>query len=634
MPGFEKWKDNMKETEAKSAEGMSTGAAASAAWKEEVRTNGCKWHTWFAWAIMVIYPAWTIFDYLLVQEHWQLFGMVRLLGSAALGMYLLTARLLKYSNPVVLGYLNVLVMYVSIAWMMPYTGDAMWFYSLGYSTAFIVAGLMLYWDWQHSLITTATAIVSYAVFFALLGDMTLIDVIGGGAFLTLTLAVISVVLLAMRMKLNKKEFLLRMQLLQTREQLEERLDEITRLKFQQDGDYFLTSQLIKPLSGTSICSDSVQVETLLQQKKKFTFRKWKEQLGGDINIADRIQLDNRNYVVFLNADAMGKSMQGAGGILVLGSLFRAIIDRSKLVSGVKIQYPERWLKNTFIELHRVFESFDGSMLVSLVLGLVEEETGLLYHINAEHPRPVLYRKERAEFLQADSQTFYKLGTMGMKGSLAISLFQMQPGDALILGSDGRDDIKMENSGSLEINSNELLFLDHVSGSGGDLQKIHDSIHAAGEPIDDISLLKITYSPSSQLPRMEPVLPPSRLRQMKHQVKTLIEARDYEPALAMTETILNHHPGQSEMLFAASWLYKRTGALDKAVNAGERLKLRSPDMSRNLFNLVDIHLRLGNHDRAGFILEKLSDRRDQIEAALQDKLGRLESRLRARKAGLN
>lgn len=56
---------------------------------------------------------------------------------------------------------------------------------------------------------------------------------------------------------------------------------------------------------------------------------------------------------------------------MLGAVFGSIIERSRIDENLRNYSPEKWLKNSFIELHRIFESFDGSMLVSLVLGLVK-----------------------------------------------------------------------------------------------------------------------------------------------------------------------------------------------------------------------------------------------------------------------
>jgi hypothetical protein len=94
----------------------------------------------------------------------------------------------------------------------------------------------------------------------------------------------------------------------------------------------------------------------------------------------------------------GNRWQGAGGILVLGAVFKSIIERTSYSDIVKRMSPERWLKNSFVELHKVFESFDGSMLVSIILGLIDEKNGLMYFINAEHPSTILYRDKKAVFV--------------------------------------------------------------------------------------------------------------------------------------------------------------------------------------------------------------------------------------------
>jgi hypothetical protein len=75
--------------------------------------------------------------------------------------------------------------------------------------------------------------------------------------------------------------------------------------------------------------------------------------------------------------------------------------------------PERWLKNAFIELHRVFESFDGSMLVSGFFGLIDEHTGLMYHIFWQNIRSAVLLREmvRLKFVDNDKM-LRKLGTSG------------------------------------------------------------------------------------------------------------------------------------------------------------------------------------------------------------------------------
>jgi hypothetical protein len=111
----------------------------------------------------------------------------------------------------------------------------------------------------------------------------------------------------------------------TRE-LSETLSTVQMLKRQQDGDYFLTSLLIKSLTAKDTITDEVHVKFKLKQKKQFEFQKKWSEIGGDLCRSEVIKLRNKKYTVFFNADVMGKSMQGAGGALVLGAVF----DGSKM----------------------------------------------------------------------------------------------------------------------------------------------------------------------------------------------------------------------------------------------------------------------------------------------------------------
>ena len=53
---------------------------------------------------------------------------------------------------------------------------------------------------------------------------------------------------------------------------------------------------------------------------------------------------------------MGKSIQGAGGALALGVVFKSILSRNKILSGEENIFPERWLKQSYQELQSIFES--------------------------------------------------------------------------------------------------------------------------------------------------------------------------------------------------------------------------------------------------------------------------------------
>jgi hypothetical protein len=111
-------------------------------------------------------------------------------------------------------------------------------------------------------------------------------------------------------------------------ELTEALNVVQELKNQQDVDYYLTSLLINPLGGNLASGEKFKIEFFTKQKKEFYLKNKKYEIGGDINISRSIQLRDKKYTVFLNGDAMGKSSQGAGGVIVLGTAFDVIIQRA------------------------------------------------------------------------------------------------------------------------------------------------------------------------------------------------------------------------------------------------------------------------------------------------------------------
>jgi serine phosphatase RsbU (regulator of sigma subunit) len=111
------------------------------------------------------------------------------------------------------------------------------------------------------------------------------------------------------------------------------------------------------------------------------------------------------------------------------------------------------------------------MLISLVLGIIDNDTGLLYYINAEHPWSILYRDGSATFIE---QELYvrKLGMSAASGTIYIRILELKPGDMLICGSDGRDDIMLPSpDGKPKMNESEDLILETVKKANGDLEKV-------------------------------------------------------------------------------------------------------------------------------------------------------------------
>ena len=80
------------------------------------------------------------------------------------------------------------------------------------------------------------------------------------------------------------------------------------------------------------------------------------------------------------------------------------------------------------DLDELFTTFDGTMLISAVMGLIDEERGTVYFLNSEHPWPVLYRDAKASFINAENHLM-KIGTPEKEyNRVQVILFELKEGD--------------------------------------------------------------------------------------------------------------------------------------------------------------------------------------------------------------
>ena len=321
-----------------------------------------------------------------------------------------------------------------------------------------------------------------------------------------------------RDRLSEHAELLERRVAERTEHLNRSLQEVRALSERQDGDYYLISLLMQPLLPRPAALKTVAVEMALEQKKQFEFKGKRVELGGDLCLAQEVELQKRKYIAFVNADAMGKSMQGAGGAIVLGTVFGSLIQRTALSVSTGNRKPETFLRECYRELNRVFLSFEGRMLTTMLLGLVDEK-GKVFSINCEHPGLVLLRDGQAEFVPDEKMTG-KLGiptgeptARSAPGSWSdlwsnltagetakgpgINQLQLQVGDVLLMGSDGKDDILKDPTAdpgdAREYNDDERLFLNWVERTDGRPDQILDLLRERGGITDDVSILSVRYT---------------------------------------------------------------------------------------------------------------------------------------------
>jgi serine phosphatase RsbU (regulator of sigma subunit) len=362
--------------------------------------------------------------------------------------------------------------------------------------------------------------------------------------------------------------------------LEESLIEIQKLKNQQDADYFLTTLLLKPFFHSKIENEKInqifEYDFFIEQKKKFIFKNKQEEIGGDYCCFEEIILKDKTYLFFINADAMGKSIQGAGGILVLGSMIQYAIQRNKFFKEDQQLSPEHWLRELFIQMHKTLETFQGTMYISCIIGLIDIETLSLYYMNAEHPNPILIRNKEAFFLYPNNNLL-KLGLSIEKKHLFIHSYQLKKDDILFIGSDGKDDLELPNG---EINDNEFLFIDIINQSDHSLNAIYQILTTYGKIKDDFSLMKIKVKEKSPLENEEFI---EELSYIKEECLKIISnynlnKEEYQKIYDYLKYYISIVPLDNKMLSIYAQICFKLNKFNEALENIERLLLREPENS--------------------------------------------------------
>ncbi|MCW7496503.1 SpoIIE family protein phosphatase [Leptospira levettii] len=437
-------------------------------------------------------------------------------------------------------------------------------------------------------------------------------------------------------------------------ELQEKMDEIHRLKVQQDGDYFLTSLLAKPLFFNANKSENIRCDFFVHQKKTFEFRNKTGDLGGDICITGNLKLgkpdDFRRFTMVMNGDAMGKSMQGAGGSLVMGVVMNSIMARSAGNKRILNRTPEEWLTDVYEEVNAVFKSFSGTMVISATVMLIDDETGKVWYFNAEHPYSILYRDGKASFIESE----LKLRKLGLDSEYAFEVqsFQLLPGDQLILGSDGRDDIDLTPDEDVRtINEDETMVLRFVEEADGDIYEVERLVKNAGDITDDISMLSVVFksekSPIHHTPPKDEIAnqpiddffdtpgddwdealttagafeegkalyqngeieraitvmkkaflaDPYNQKLNKFLGLVSYKGKEYDIAAKVLTEFLKENEGSGEYWYYLAMSEKKLGNYERALKAAQEALKYDPENFQNLINLADVSRLLGNVDRA-------------------------------------
>lgn len=220
----------------------------------------------------------------------------------------------------------------------------------------------------------------------------------------------------------------------------------------------------------------------------------------------------------------------------------------------------------------------------------------------------------------------------------MSMFKMEAGDILIMGSDGKDDLVMKSktdSSGRVINEDETLILDRIQEADGDINGIFQSIKSRYELMDDFSLLSLSFKEEEAIAQLEE--PPIDVHELIHSARkqaiqgnldnsiailekaydqkterelvvpyltrVYMKKQRYGEAAKICKEHLQAHAVDTPLMFRASYCLKLNREFDEAIDLAERVKLREPLNVKNLVHLADLYTVNGNIPRAVKLLKK-------------------------------
>lgn len=347
------------------------------------------------------------------------------------------------------------------------------------------------------------------------------------------------------------------------QELSSSLEEIRSLKEQQDGDYFLITLLFQPFLSKSLKTDFARIDVHRKQFKSFQFKNRSYEIGGDIVLNEQVLISGVPYQVLINADAMGKSLQGASGALIFCSIVKSFLQ----TQDYEFRNPENWLFLLHSNLQAVFESFDGSMLVSGILSLYQIETGDLFFINCEHPPIILSRNGKTSYV-LETAILRKIGFPDSNEKVKIEYYKLLPEDTILYGSDGREDLYMQDplcsSRKLKFSVPDLFF-ELVQYSIPEPKDLEIKITEKGILSDDLSFLRIETGFNKSL---------SEYKTLVQEGNEFLQKGEFQKACFQYARVSIQNPGDLKLSRLVLLLAKKSGNLRIVRLFSEKIALRT------------------------------------------------------------
>jgi len=325
---------------------MSISLTTNLNWKTELNKTALRYHTITLWVAVVFNLLFFITDYINIYEYWQEFLTFRVVVAFICLITVLFHKQLKISIEM-MAVIPVLLISIQNAYMWSVMdAEHLQKHTLAYMALFIGSGMFVFYHVYFSVFIVVANVVANVIFFYFNSALSVDEVLVNGGFLTLAVAIFSILLIRMRYSLTKKEIIARTELEKSKQLIEEKHKEITdSINYAEriQRSFLATTEILdkylNPKHVIANCHPELVEGTAKQSVKNeqiaslpsairndesnyFVFFRPKDVVSGDFYWAS--ELINGNFA-FSCADSTGHGVPGAiMSILNISSLEKSI----------------------------------------------------------------------------------------------------------------------------------------------------------------------------------------------------------------------------------------------------------------------------------------------------------------------
>lgn len=295
-----------------------------------------KTHVIACWVGLLLNLIWFTSDYFIIPDYFVPFLVFRLSVSL---VSILTLLFRKQLNINIYNCMFILVLGISVqnAYMWSVMDLAHFEqHTFAYIVLFIGAGMLVLWEVRMSVLLLVATVISNIVFYQLNSELTVKEFIINGGLMTLTVLLFSLFLIRSRYRLTYNEIKSRLELEQSKKQLEAQNEQLIDQKVEIESQNVTLEYKNKEITDSITYARNIQLASIPSQERfnsfftdSFVLYQPKDIVSGDFYwVYERDQI-----VYYVTGDCTGHGVPG-GFMTMLGLSFL-----EEIIAGKNIQDP-------------------------------------------------------------------------------------------------------------------------------------------------------------------------------------------------------------------------------------------------------------------------------------------------------